>query len=97
MALGMAQRAKSQMPGVDSITDTLGWVFYKRGNYENAKPLFEECVHNSPNTASFVYHLGLNQIALGQPDLGKKHIEAALGLKLDGQDAKQAREKLSQL
>ena len=39
VALGMAQKAKSLMPDQPSITDTLAWVMYKKGNYASAIPL----------------------------------------------------------
>ena len=51
VALGMAQKAQSLMPEVPSITDTLAWVMYKRGNYDGAVPLFEECVQKSKDSA----------------------------------------------
>src|SRR5262249_26600404 len=39
VALGRAQKAKSLMPDLPSITDTLAWVMYKKGNYTGAMPL----------------------------------------------------------
>ena len=36
VALGRAQKAKSLMPESPSITDTLAWVLYKKGNCAGA-------------------------------------------------------------
>jgi tetratricopeptide (TPR) repeat protein len=91
IALGMAQKAKSLMPEVPSITDTLGWVMYKRGSFDSAVPLLEECVQKSPESAKFRFHLGMTLLAAGQKNKGKAQLETAMRLNLDTPDAQQAR------
>jgi tetratricopeptide (TPR) repeat protein len=91
IALGMAQKAKSLMPEVPSITDTLGWVMYKRGSYDSAVPLLNECVQKLPNSAKFRFHLGMTLLAAGQKAKGKEQLETALRLNLDTSDSQQAR------
>jgi tetratricopeptide (TPR) repeat protein len=97
VALGLAQKAKSLMPELPSITDTLGWVMYKRGNYEAAVPLFQECIKNTPDSAQFRYHLGMTLMASGQKAKGKEQLQTALRLNLNPADAQQARGVLSQV
>ena len=97
VALGMAQKAKSEMPDVPSITDTLAWVMYKKGNYAGAAPLLEECIQKSPNSASFHYHLGMTLLATGQKAKGKDQLEAALRMNLKKDDAQQAQRELARL
>src|SRR5260370_953568 len=41
VALCMAQKAKSQIPELPSIPDTLAWVMYKQGNSSRATPFLE--------------------------------------------------------
>ena len=94
VALGMAQKAKSLMPEVPSITDTLGWVMYKRGNYDGAIPLLRECVQKSPDSANFRFHLGMTLLAAGQKARGREQLEAALRMNLDAPDAHEARQAL---
>ena len=95
VALGMAQKAKSQAPELPSITDTLAWVMYKKGNYSGAIPLLQECVQKSPNSAEYRYHLGIVLVAAGQKDKGKSQLQAALQMKqLKDADAQQARQSL---
>jgi tetratricopeptide (TPR) repeat protein len=97
VALGMAQEAKSQMPGLASVTDTLAWVMYKKGNYSGAVPLLEEAVKNAPSSAQYHYHLGLTLVAAGQKDKGRSQLQAALQMKqLKDADEEQARQALSQ-
>jgi tetratricopeptide (TPR) repeat protein len=108
VALGMAQKANTQMPQTASIKDTLGWVLYKKGSYDSAKPLFQESIrldekriqeenrHSQPK-ASFFFHLGMTQIALGDKSNAKLTLQKALQLNLESPDAQTARQQLSQL
>ena len=96
VALGMAQKAKSLEPDVPSITDTLAWVMYKRGDYANAMPLLQECVQKSPDSAEFHYHLGMTLLASGQKTKGKEQLQAALRLNLNTANTQQARQALAQ-
>jgi tetratricopeptide (TPR) repeat protein len=95
VALGMAQRAKSLMPEMPSISDTLAWVMYKRGNYESAVPLLQECVEKAPDSAKFRFHLGMTLLKAGQKAKGREQLEVALRMNLDALDAQQAHQALS--
>jgi tetratricopeptide (TPR) repeat protein len=97
VALGMAQKAKSEMPEVPTISDTLAWVMFKKGNYSSAIPVLEECVKKTPDSAQFHYHLGLALMAAGQKEPGKVQLEAALQTnKLAAADKEQAKQALGQ-
>jgi tetratricopeptide (TPR) repeat protein len=96
VALGMAQKAKSLMPDLPAITDTLAWILYKKGNYAGAIPLLQDCVQKSPNSPDFHYHLGMTLVAAGQHLKGKDQLQAALRLNLPGSDAEQAHRALAQ-
>jgi len=97
VALGLAQKAKQQMPALDSITDTLGWVQYKKGNYSAAKSQLQECVHYAPQQASYHYHLGMALLASGDQSHGRAELESALRLKLSWDNARDARQALDKL
>jgi tetratricopeptide (TPR) repeat protein len=97
VALSMAQKAKSIMPEVPSISDTLAWVMYKKGNHSGAIPLLQDCVKKSPDSALYRYHLGLALMAAGQKEPGKAQLQAALQMnKLGAADEEQAKETLRQ-
>lgn len=97
VALGMAQKAISLMPDVPSISDTLAWVMYKKGNYSGAVPLLETCVKKTPDSAQFHYHLGLALVAAGQKSTGRTELQAALQTnKLAAADQEQAKHALEQ-
>jgi tetratricopeptide (TPR) repeat protein len=97
VALGMAQKAKSKMPEVPSISDTLAWVMYKKGNYAGAIPLFQDCLKKSPDSALYRYHLGLALMAAGRKESGKTQLQAALETnKLPAADKAQAKQALGE-
>jgi tetratricopeptide (TPR) repeat protein len=95
VALGMAQKATAMLPDVPAVSDTLGWVMYKKGNYSGAIPLLTACVEKSPDSAQFHYHLGLALLAAGQKAPGQGHLQAALQMnKLSAPDKEQAQQAL---
>jgi tetratricopeptide (TPR) repeat protein len=97
VALGLAQKAKQLMPELDSITDTLAWVQYKKGSFISAKPLLQECVRKAPQYATYRYHLGMVLAATGEKAKAKSELEAALRMKLSAEDATDARQALAKL
>ena len=94
VALAMAQKAKSLMPDLPSITDTLAWVMYKNGNYSGAIPLLRDCVKKAPDSGEYHFHLGMSLLASGEKARGESELHAALALKLDSATAQQARQAL---
>ena len=85
------------MPEVATISDTLAWVMYKKGNYSGAIPLLRDCVKKSPDSAQFRYHLGLALMAAGQKESGKTQLQIALQMdKLGTADSEQAKQALGQ-
>jgi tetratricopeptide (TPR) repeat protein len=97
MALSLAQKAKQLLPDQGSVSDTLAWVYYQKGNYVGAIPLFEECVTKTPQDPTFHFHFGMTLLASGENGKAKQQLEAALRLRLTGDDAQQARESLARL
>jgi tetratricopeptide (TPR) repeat protein len=53
---------KSQLP---QFKDTLGWVYYRKGDYRRALPLLEEGVNGLPQNGWARYHLAMAYAAVG--------------------------------
>jgi len=97
VALAMAQKAESLMPEHPSVTDVLGWVMYKRGNYRGAIPLLESCVKKTPDSAQFRYHLGMALMAAGQTAPARAQLQLAVHTnKLRAADQAEAEKALAQ-
>jgi tetratricopeptide (TPR) repeat protein len=57
-ATQMIQRAVAQQPTAGFIVDSLGWGFYKLGNYEEAARNLERAVQLTPGDSTINDHLG---------------------------------------
>ena len=70
-----SQFNKSENP---AFVDTLGWVYYRLGNYEEAIPLLEKAVGAAGQAAVLRYHLGMAYLANGNKEKAREHLEIAL-------------------
>lgn len=96
-ALDLARMAKQTAGNVPAIMDTLGWVYYKKELYDNARIQFEACVEQEPDNPIFHYHLGLALNKKGEYARAEKALEKALKLQTDFDGADDARKVLRQL
>ena len=60
------------------MIDTLGWVYFKRGQYEDALRTFQGALSVKPNNAAASYHLALTYQALGDDAAARTALETAL-------------------
>jgi Flp pilus assembly protein TadD len=65
------------------VADTLGWIYYKKGLFQNALPLLEASVRGRSNSPEAHYHLGAAYYRLGDSTRAKEELRTALKL---GQD-----------
>jgi len=70
-----SQFSKSENP---AFVDTLGWVYYRLGNYEEAIPLLEKAVGAAGQAAVLRYHLGMAYLANGNKEKARENLEIAL-------------------
>jgi tetratricopeptide (TPR) repeat protein len=96
-ALSLAMKARQLSPDLPETADTLAWIQYRKGLYQTALPLLEDCVRKAPQTAVFHYHLGMVLAAMEQKEKARTHLETALRLRLSGEDAEQAKETLAKI
>jgi Tfp pilus assembly protein PilF len=76
-ALQYAQRAAELAPNNATVSDTLGWIYYKKLIYSTAVTYLQTAVAKEP-TARRQYHLALSYLKSGQRDLGEKTLRLAL-------------------
>lgn len=58
--------------------DTLGWVRYKRGEYDSAIRAFEQAISQVPKEPILHYHLGMAYYNKGDTLQARKHLEQAV-------------------
>lgn len=83
-ALELATIAKENHPENPMISDTLGWVYYKKGLYLKAVSLLEESAEKIQKNPIVHYHLGMAYSKRGDPG-DKKRARQSLqqALKID--------------
>ena len=54
----LIRKALEHKPGDGYITDSLAWVYYKRGQYDKALPLLEQASSRVPDDPIILEHLG---------------------------------------
>jgi Flp pilus assembly protein TadD len=72
-SVGIALR-KSPTP---AYKDTLGWIYYLRGEHKGAVPLLEEAAAAMPDAALIRYHLGMAYAAAGEMAKASEQIKRA--------------------
>jgi tetratricopeptide (TPR) repeat protein len=96
-ALTLAQAAKTELPDSHEISDTLGWVYIKKGLPEQAIRELRFSVSKSPQNPEYLYHLGLAYAKAGRSEEAEKALGEALRIKSDFQGANEARQTLASL
>jgi len=86
-ALRLAQVAKEQLPDESSVADTLGWVYYRRGQgrlglsyIEEALDLHQKAAPGKSPNPEIVYHLGVVKKSVGDTAGANAAFQQALAL-----------------
>jgi tetratricopeptide (TPR) repeat protein len=96
-ALNLAQSAKEQFPDDPHISDTLGWVYYKKNVFTLAITYLKEANEKIPDHSSMRYHLGMAYYKNGDHELAKKELRRALELDPKFPGAEEAKSTLAKL
>jgi tetratricopeptide (TPR) repeat protein len=82
-AYELASKAR-QLVGQDvSVGDTLGWVLYKRGDYQQALPILQESAQKATDKPEIQFHLGMTAYMMGQTDLARAALKKAVSATKD--------------
>lgn len=96
-AYELAQKARSLQPGDASTADTLGWILYKRGDYQQAMSLLQESAGKIPDNPEVQFHLGMTSYMMGQADAARSALEKAVHSASDFPGKSEAQNRLAQL
>ena len=70
-AYDLAQKARSLQPADAGIADTLGWILYKKGDYQQARTLLQDSAKQLPNNPEIQFHLGMASYMMGDMDAAR--------------------------
>jgi Tfp pilus assembly protein PilF len=95
-ALELARHAKALLPDDPHVSDTLGWVLYRRGLYAAAIEHLRNAAEKLPGSAEVRYHLGIAYLRNGDTEKARAELTAALKLGAfpSAEDAKRALEEM---
>jgi tetratricopeptide (TPR) repeat protein len=77
-ALDMAKIAVAKEPNNGAYLDTIGWIYFKMGNYEEAKKWIEKAVQSGRESPAVLEHLGDVYLKLGDREKALHYYEKAL-------------------
>ena len=93
----LAQKARSIAPTNSSVLDTLGWITYKQGSYQQAADLLGQSAAKSPDNPEIQFHLGMAAYMMGQAEVARAALEKAIGSTTDFDGKEEARRRLASL
>jgi tetratricopeptide (TPR) repeat protein len=79
-AARFAQLAVKKMPQNANARDTMGWIFYRQGNYPKAIAEFEQSLALEPKNVLAHYHMGVTYYKRGEFEKSRALIKKALSL-----------------
>ena len=77
-AENLAKKALTIKPKSGAITDTLGWIYFQQGRYEEALTVLREAYKLNNEEPEILYHLGMAYLKVGDKENARKLLNTAL-------------------
>jgi tetratricopeptide (TPR) repeat protein len=91
IALGLAQTATRAAPDNPEFTDTLGFIFLKKGQFASAIPYLQTAANKAPKNATIQLHLAQAFVGANKPDAAREAAEKALAINPSFPEAAEAK------
>jgi tetratricopeptide (TPR) repeat protein len=95
-AYDLAKKAR-ELRSEPATTDTLGWVLFKKGDYQQALALFQESAGKLAQNPDAQFHLGMASYMMGQPEVARAAFQQALKAGADFAGKEEAQRRLALL
>lgn len=96
-ALPYARKANELAPQEPAITDTLGWIQFRRRDYPRALALLQDSAGKLPENPTVQFHVGMTYYMTGQEKLAGLAFKRALECKDEFPERAEAQKRLSML
>ena len=96
-AYELARKARDLQGEDASVGDTLGWVLYKRGEYQQALTILQESAEKAADNPEIQFHLGMTAYMMGQTDVAKAALRKAAGSDKDFPGKDESKRRLASL
>ena len=79
-SLKRAKELADKLKNIDKVVilDTVGWIYYKVGDYVEAVNILKTVVEKSPDVAVFNYHLGMALYKIGDEAAAKTYLASSI-------------------
>lgn len=91
----MGESLKSR--GNPAYLDTLGWAYYRRGDFAAAKEMLETAMRAAPDSHLLSYHLGMVYYQKGDHAAARRYLERAVATETPYTGADEAKATLAKL
>lgn len=88
-AFKMIKKANEKEPNNSSYLDTMGWIYFRMGEFEKAKELIEKSIQKEPDNSTVIDHLGDVFYKLGNKKRAMEFWTKALQIEPDNNKLKQ--------
>ena len=96
-ALELASMVVRKMPDNPDATDTLGWIYVKKGVYSQAEPYLQIAINAKPDHPAIMYHMGMLRFGQKNTQDAEKLLTRAIQKGLSGTELVKANEALAEL
>ncbi|HMC27829.1 MAG TPA: tetratricopeptide repeat protein, partial [Verrucomicrobiae bacterium] len=93
----LARKAHELASAEPSVEDTLGWVLYRQGKYQEAAELLEQSASKSPGNGEIQFHLGMANYMMGRLDEARAVLGKAVAVSGDFPGKDEAKSRLALL
>ncbi len=93
----LAAKARALRPSDPIIADTLGWILFRRGQYQQSLALLREASAELSQNPEVSYHLGMAAYMMADKEQARKSLEAAAGADTQFPGKDEIASRLSQL
>src|SRR5438093_9958527 len=93
----LARKAHELAPAEPSVQDTLGWVLYRQGKYQEAAELLEQSASKSSDKGEIQFHLGMANYMMGRLDEARAALQQAVSVPGDFPGKDEAKSRLALL
>jgi tetratricopeptide (TPR) repeat protein len=76
-AYELARKARDLQGQDPSVGDTVGWILYKRGDYQQALTILQESAEKAADSPEIQFHLGMTAYMMGQRDMARVALQKA--------------------
>ncbi len=92
----LAEKAVRLAPDNGMVLDTYGWILFQQDRHAEAIATLDQALAALPDHPIVLYHLGAANLAAGNRELGRSHLERALAVAPAFPGADEARRLLAQ-